>query len=207
MSKQQRPPDQVRERAWAKTLKTVGRRVRHFRTQLKASQSDLGAATGTDKTAIGRLERGRVAPSMERLHRAAHYLDVPFYRLFLDDEEEAPIEAVAEFARLADGIHPSKGKALLEMVRSIAQLEGIDTRPKASIKPSSQGTSQRVSSKLKTPATPKEVDDLRHRMKRGVPLDEPTGPTTIDEMRSGLRDGSYYDQPPDDAHDTDTSDE
>ena len=92
------------------------------------SQSDLAATLDTAKEAIGRLERGLVAPSLGRLDRIADALGVPLIRLLTDEAVEVENKVVAEFVRLLDAVGPANEKALLQIIRSLADLQGVATR-------------------------------------------------------------------------------
>ena len=86
---------------------SIGRRIRHIRTQKGISQGDIERRTGMRRGYISRVEHGHTVPCLETLQRFAAALDVPMYRLFYTVQDEPPPVAaetpLATLEELAQG--------------------------------------------------------------------------------------------------------
>jgi len=67
---------------------SIGRRIRHIRTQKGISQGDIERSTGMLRGYISRVDHGRTVRPVETLHRFATALDVPMYRLFYTAQDD-----------------------------------------------------------------------------------------------------------------------
>jgi transcriptional regulator with XRE-family HTH domain len=65
----------------------IGDRLKALREQKQMSQGDIEKRSGVLRCYISRLENGHIVPSVDRLERLAHALEVPMYRLFYDGEK------------------------------------------------------------------------------------------------------------------------
>ena len=70
----------------------LGRQVRRNRERVGLSQADLAEAIGRSVQMIGRIERGKSAPSFDTLEEIARALETPVYDFFAplgngDDDE------------------------------------------------------------------------------------------------------------------------
>jgi transcriptional regulator with XRE-family HTH domain len=63
----------------------LGDRLRQLRLERHLSQEELGARADLDRTAIGRLERGEIAPTTKTLLRLARALNVSRAIFFPND--------------------------------------------------------------------------------------------------------------------------
>lgn len=62
--------------------KSVGQRIRNYRTQHKLSQEKLAELSGCHPTYIGQIERGEKNATIESIEKIAIALDVPLSKLF-----------------------------------------------------------------------------------------------------------------------------
>ena len=62
--------------------KTVGQRIRNYRTQLGYSQEKLAELSGCHPTYIGQLERGEKNATLESIEKISSALGVTLSRLF-----------------------------------------------------------------------------------------------------------------------------
>ena len=62
--------------------KTVGRRIRNYRTGQGLSQEKLAELSGCHPTYIGQLERGEKNATLESIEKIASALQVPLSKLF-----------------------------------------------------------------------------------------------------------------------------
>jgi len=62
--------------------KTIGQRIRNYRTQLGLSQEKLAEFSGCHPTYIGQVERGEKNTTIESIEKIASALNVPLSRLF-----------------------------------------------------------------------------------------------------------------------------
>lgn len=85
---------EVRERM-GEIAKSVGQRIRNYRTHRGLSQEKLAELSGCHPTYIGQLERGEKNATIESIERIASALDISLSKLFEklggQDYEEADI--------------------------------------------------------------------------------------------------------------------
>ena len=62
--------------------KTIGQRIRNYRTKARISQEKLAEMAGCHPTYIGQLERGEKNATIESIERIAATLNVPLSKLF-----------------------------------------------------------------------------------------------------------------------------
>ena len=87
----------------SKITKTVGQRLRNFRSQRQLSQEKLAELAGVHPTYIGQIERGEKNITIESLEKIATALQIPLCKVFekLDStsqEENYPLAAYELFA-------------------------------------------------------------------------------------------------------------
>lgn len=63
-------------------MKTVGQRIRNYRTNQHLSQEQLAELSGCHPTYIGQVERGERNATIESIEKIACALDVPLSTLF-----------------------------------------------------------------------------------------------------------------------------
>lgn len=82
----------------SKLAKTIGQRIRSYRTQLGLSQEKLAELSGCHPTYIGQLERGEKNATLESVEKIASSLNVSLSVLFENlgvkkmGEENIPLE-------------------------------------------------------------------------------------------------------------------
>ena len=62
--------------------KTIGQRIRNYRTKLGLSQEKLAEYAGCHETYIGQVERGEKNATLESIEKIASALGVPLSQLF-----------------------------------------------------------------------------------------------------------------------------
>ena len=62
--------------------KTIGQRIRNYRTQLNLSQEKLAELSGCHPTYIGQLERGEKNATLESIEKIAISLNISLSKLF-----------------------------------------------------------------------------------------------------------------------------
>jgi transcriptional regulator with XRE-family HTH domain len=65
----------------------IGERLRELRESKKLSQGDIEKRTGCLRCYTSRVENGHTVPSIETLEKYARALDVPMYKLFIENNE------------------------------------------------------------------------------------------------------------------------
>ncbi len=63
-------------------VKTIGQRIRNYRTQLGWSQEKLAELSGCHPTYIGQIERGEKNATLESIEKIARALNLPLSKLF-----------------------------------------------------------------------------------------------------------------------------
>ena len=63
--------------------KSVGQRIRNYRTQLGWSQEKLAELSGCHPTYIGQLERGEKNATLESIEKIASAINIPLSKLLL----------------------------------------------------------------------------------------------------------------------------
>ena len=64
----------------------IGAKLRELRVAKNLSQGDIEKRTGLFRCYTSRVENGYTVPSVETLEKYAHALEVPFYRLFTEED-------------------------------------------------------------------------------------------------------------------------
>ena len=69
----------------------IGDKLKTLREEKDLSQGEIEKRTGLLRCYVSRVENGHTVPSVDTLEKMALALEVPFYRLFTDEEHvEAP---------------------------------------------------------------------------------------------------------------------
>lgn len=61
-----------------------GQLVRKYRKERNMSQEQLALLCNMDRSYLGRIERGEVNPTLEKIYQLAWYLEIPPSRLLPD---------------------------------------------------------------------------------------------------------------------------
>ena len=86
------------DKAMSEIAKSVGQRIRNYRTQQGLSQEKLAELSGCHPTYIGQLERGEKNATLESIDKIATALNVSLSKLFEklggqeDGEKDIPLE-------------------------------------------------------------------------------------------------------------------
>lgn len=65
-----------------KLAKSIGQRIRNYRTKLGLTQENLAEASGCHPTYIGQLERGEKNATLESIEKISYALHIPLSQLF-----------------------------------------------------------------------------------------------------------------------------
>lgn len=101
--------------------KTVGQRIRSYRTQLGLSQEKLAELAGCHPTYIGQLERGEKNATLESIEKVASSLKISLSKLFenLGDENSSernlPLECYEFLLTKSQSEQEQIVKILIEM--------------------------------------------------------------------------------------------
>lgn len=68
---------------------SVGERIKYFRLTKKMTIKDLASAVGVTSSLLSQIEHDRANPSLNTIRLIAKTLNVPMFRLFMDDEQES----------------------------------------------------------------------------------------------------------------------
>lgn len=86
----------------------LGMRLRRLRLAANQSQEDFAAAANIDRATFGKLERGRINPSLLTLARVAVALNISLSELL--DGVELNADEIREIPRSARGPKPMGGR-------------------------------------------------------------------------------------------------
>lgn len=101
--------------------KSVGQRIRNYRTKLGYSQEKLAELSGCHPTYIGQLERGEKNATLESIERISCALDVPLSMLFEklggcnDGSRNIPLECYDFLSAKSQSEQEQLYRILLEM--------------------------------------------------------------------------------------------
>ena len=101
--------------------KTVGQRIRNYRTQLGYSQEKLAELSGCHPTYIGQVERGEKNATLESIEKIANALGVSLSKLFemIGSSESGkaniPLQCYELIASKTPSEHEQIYKILIEM--------------------------------------------------------------------------------------------
>lgn len=101
--------------------KSVGQRIRNYRTKLGLSQEKLAELSGCHPTYIGQLERGEKNATLESIEKIAEALEIPLSKLFeklggkKDDSGDIPLECYEFLSAKTKDEQEQLYRILLEM--------------------------------------------------------------------------------------------
>jgi len=101
---------------------TIGLRIKKAREALGLTQELLAERVHLNVSYLSQIERGVKSPSLEVLERVATGVNLPLSELFAEMETATPLLAEREVARLLDSVPDDRRKALLDLIRSGADL-------------------------------------------------------------------------------------
>jgi transcriptional regulator with XRE-family HTH domain len=81
----------------------IGERLREIREQKNLSQGHIEQKTGLLRCYVSRVENAHTVPSIETLEKWARALEVPLFKLFMDENAKIP--------RLAGSVTAGNGKS------------------------------------------------------------------------------------------------
>ena len=86
----------------------LGRQVRLHRERGGLSQVDLAEAIGRSVQMLGRIERGKSAPSLDTLEEIARVLQTPVQAFFASGEGGQAEEGVGRIVQRLSGLNPDE---------------------------------------------------------------------------------------------------
>ena len=101
----------------------IGKRIRHYRMQLRLSQEELAEKCGLHPTYIGQVERGEKNATIESISKITAGLSISLGTFFenitsFDDANSYPAQAYD----LILSATPEKQKRLVDILRSIFEI-------------------------------------------------------------------------------------
>ena len=109
------------EKAMSEIAKSVGQRIRNYRTQRGLSQEKLAELSGCHPTYIGQVERGEKNATLESIEKIASALNVSLSKLFEklggpeDGTRDIPLECYEFLSAKAKEEQEHLYRILLEM--------------------------------------------------------------------------------------------
>lgn len=100
----------------------LGCRLRFERLKRNLSQHDLGVLSGTDSTAVGRIERAEHISAWSKIFLVSHYLGVDFKKLFVLKSKDELLSIVKECYSLEVKLNKEKEKYYNNLISEIEQL-------------------------------------------------------------------------------------
>lgn len=114
------------------SCKVIGKHLRDARTRLKLKQADVARMTYVSLPYYGKLERGEICPSIDRLARICKTLHLPLPDVFkgiatLEEVklEKTPTETEFEnfFSYIGNRVDDKTKAVMIEVCRQIAMLD------------------------------------------------------------------------------------
>ena len=109
----------------------IGYRLKQLREERNFSQGEIEKRTGLLRCYISRVENGHTVPSVDTLEKMARALEIPLYRLFVDDAVAPKALKLASHRTIADDWWGSKGadaKMLRKFKRCLSHANEKDLR-------------------------------------------------------------------------------
>ena len=102
----------------------IGERLRELRESKKLSQGDMEKRTGCLRCYTSRVENGHTVPSIETLEKYARALEVPMYKLFIEDNQspKAPKLSPTESAEPPWGKNESERRELRRFAKALSRM-------------------------------------------------------------------------------------
>lgn len=103
----------------------IGERLRELREAKKFSQGEIEKRTGCLRCYTSRVENGHTVPSIETLEKYARALEVPMYKLFIEDNEtpKMPKLSPAESAEPIWGEKENERRELRRFAKALSRMD------------------------------------------------------------------------------------
>ncbi len=98
-------------------VEIVGKNIAEQRKKIKLSQKELAAKLNITHDAMSRMERGKMAPKMSRLHEVANALQCSVSSLFQISSPSIQEKALA-IAETLESLSPEQQEAVLNVMYS-----------------------------------------------------------------------------------------
>lgn len=98
-------------------------RIKETRKEKKMSQTELGLAMGTTKSAISNLEKGVHVPDLETVLSAADAMNTPLSAWFGEGAELDPY--LRQFCERAKKVPPEKKEAFEALLNAALNMAGV----------------------------------------------------------------------------------
>ena len=106
----------------------LGNRIRETREDCGMSLTDLALAVGSDRSALGKIERGERVPNVETVGKLADEMGVPMAAWF-QEEASSSTEAMFQFMKerqdRLDKLSPDQLSNLMEMMDQALKMAGV----------------------------------------------------------------------------------
>lgn len=111
----------------SRVLYNMPDRIKEVRKSRHMTQTDLGNAMGSDKSAVSRLENGVKLPNLTTLKNVADALDVPIATFFVEEKEQDLAEDpfMEAFRERTKGIPPEKRAAFESLIEAAFAMAGV----------------------------------------------------------------------------------
>jgi transcriptional regulator with XRE-family HTH domain len=100
----------------------IGERLRELREANKFSQGEIEKRTGCLRCYTSRVENGHTVPSVETLEKYARALEVPMYKLFIENNEK-PNLPQTEFAEATWGKNEKERRELRRFAKALSRMD------------------------------------------------------------------------------------
>jgi len=102
----------------------IGERLRELRESKKLSQGDIEKRTGCLRCYTSRVENGHTVPSIETLEKYARALQVPMYKLFIENGEvpRKPMVPLTESAEPTWGAKENERRELVRFAKALSRM-------------------------------------------------------------------------------------
>jgi transcriptional regulator with XRE-family HTH domain len=103
----------------------IGERLRELREARKFSQGEIEKRTGCLRCYTSRVENGHTVPSVETLEKYARALEVPMYKLFIENNEKPkkPNLPQTEFAEAMWGRSEKERRELRQFAKALSRMD------------------------------------------------------------------------------------
>ena len=107
----------------SQVLYKLPERIKAVRKSRNMSQTDLGIAMGTDKSAVSRMESGMKLPNLTTLANAADAMDISIASLLTDDGSADLV--IPGFNERIIMIPPDKREAFNALIEAAFKMAGV----------------------------------------------------------------------------------
>jgi len=100
----------------------IGCKLRLERLKRNLSQYEVGIKSGTDNTAVGRIERAEHISAWSKIFLVCQYLEIDFKKLFILKSKEDLLSTVKDCYSLENKLNKEKDKYYNGLINTIESL-------------------------------------------------------------------------------------